>query len=536
MQHYQPFLLLGIVALVLLIACANVANLLLARGEARTREIGMRLALGCGRMRLVRQLLTESLVLGAAGTLCGIALAAAGIRLLPLLLQSGGQPVDNEFLLDGRVVLFTILISIGTVFCFGLVPAAQLSRLSPNAAVKNGSARTAHGALRGPGLLVSAQVALSFILLVSAGLLARTLIEAMHADLGFERRNVLLLEMIPPGNHERAMTFYDRLAERVQSMPGIRRASVTLHPPMAGYGGGFAEQVEIPGYPLPPGAPKLEIHQNRVGAGFFELLGARVLRGRVFDAHDTLHSRSVAVINQSLQQRYFGGQDPVGRVIRIGAANSRDAEIVGVVRDIRNNTIEEKPEPYIFLPYAQAANWAEATFMVETVGDPLHYANAIRRAGLEVSPEVEIAPPTTLESIVQERLQGSRATATAVGILALLGLVLAVIGLYGVLSYSVARRTREIGIRMALGASTRNTTGLELRRGMALAGIGAAVGLAGALAATRLLSNMLYNVSPHDPVTLAGVLATLAAVSLAACYVPARRAVRVNPAAAVREE
>ena len=545
MQHYQPILLLGIVGLVLLIACANVANLLLARGEARTREIGMRLALGCGRLRLVRQLLTESLVLGAVGAACGLMLASVGIRLLPAFFQmgaqveanSGGQPVANEFLLDGRVVLFTMVVSIATVFCSGLVPAVKLSRLSPNDSLKNGAPRVRRGVLRGPGLLVSSQVALSFVLLVSAGLLARTLIEAMHADLGFERKNVLLLEMVPQGNHESAMTFYNGLIDRLRSLPGVRRACVALRPPMAGYGGGFADQVAIPGYLLPPGAPKLEIRQNRVGSGFFEMLGAHLLRGRFFDAHDTAKSRVVAVINQTMEQRFFAGQDPVGRVIRVGLGDrARDTEIVGVVRDLRVNTIEEKPEPYIFLAYSQAASWTEATFMVETVGDPMHYANAVRRAGLEQGPETDISPPTTLENTVQDRLQGSRTTATAVGILAVLGLFLASIGLYGVMSYHVARRRREIGIRMAIGARVADIIRMVLRRGLTLVAIGATVGVVGALALARLLGNLLYNVSPHDPVTLAGVLAVMTAVSLMACYLPARRAVRVDPAVAVREE
>jgi len=547
MQNYQPFLLLGIVALVLLIACANVANLLLARGEARTREIGMRLALGCGRLRLIRQLLTESAVLGVAGAACGLLLAAGGIRLLPAFFQSGGQvqveansggqPIANEFLLDSRVMVFTVLVSVATVLCFGLVPAIRLSRLSASRTDKEEPARTRSVMLRGPGLLVSAQVALSLILLMSAGLLARTLLQAMHADLGFERKNVLLLEMVPPGNHDRAMVFYSGLIGHLQSLPGVRRACVALRPPMAGYGGGFSDQVAIPGYLLPPGAPKLEIRQNMVGPGFFELMGARLVRGRAFDTHDTTKSRNVAVINQTLAERYFAKQDPVGHVIRVGVGGrARDLEIVGVVRDMRVNTIEEKPEPYIFLAYPQAANWAEATFMVETNGDPMRYASAVRRMALALSPEVDIAPPTTLENTVQERLQGSRTTAAAVGILALLGLILASIGLYGVMSYSVARRTREIGIRMALGARLGNTVNLVLGRGMTLAGVGAAFGVLGALAVVRLLESMLYNVSPYDPLTLAIVLAVILAVSLVACYLPALRAARVNPAITVRDE
>lgn len=545
MQHYQPFLLLGIVALVLLIACANVANLLLARGEARTREIGMRLALGCSRLRLVRQLLTESAVLGVAGAACGLLLAAVGIRLLPIFFQSGGQveansggqPLANEFLLDSRVIVFTILVSVATVLCFGLIPAIRLSRLSASRMAKEETSHARSRMLRGPGLIVSAQVALSLILLMSAGLLARTLIQAMHADLGFERKNVLLLEMVPPGNHDRAMLFYNGLIDQVRSLPGVRRACVALRPPMAGYGGGFSDQVAIPGYLLPPGAPKLEIRQNMVGPGFFELLGARLLRGRVFDAHDTTKSHSIAVINQTMAERYFAHQDPVGHLIRVGVGGrARDMEIVGVVRDMRVNTIEEKPEPYIFLAYPQAANWAEATFMVETNGDPMHYASAVRRVALALSPEADIAPPTTLENTVQERLQGSRTTAAAVGILALLGLILASIGLYGVMSYSVARRTREIGIRMALGARLGNTVNLVLGRGMTLAGVGTAIGLLGALAAARLLANLLYNVSPYDPLTLAAVLAVMLAVSLVACYLPALRAARVDPAIAVRDE
>ncbi len=338
--------------------------------------------------------------------------------------------------------------------------------------------------------------------------------------------------MVPQGNHESAMTFYNGLIDRLRSLPGVRRACVALRPPMAGYGGGFADQVAIPGYLLPPGAPKLEIHQNRVGSGFFEILGAHLVRGRIFDAHDTAKSRVVAVINQTMEQRYFAGQDPVGRAIRVGLGDrARDMEIVGVVRDLRVNTIEEKPEPYIFLAYSQAASWTEATFMVETVGDPMHYANAVRRAGLEQGPETDISPPTTLENTVQDRLQGSRTTAAAVGILAVLGLFLASIGLYGVMSYHVARRTREIGIRMAIGARAADIIRMVLRRGLTLVAMGATVGVVGALALARLLGSLLYNVSPHDPVTLTGVLAVMAAVSLMACYLPARSAVQVDPAA-----
>ena len=536
-EHYTPVLLLGIVIVVLLIACANIANLLLARGEARTREIGMRLALGCGRMRLVRQLLTESLVLGVAGAAAGLALAAGGIRLLPALLAAGAEPVQAQFLLDARVLSFTLVVSLLTVLTFGLVPAIRLSRLAPNRAVKDGASHARGSVLRGTGTLVAAQVALSVILLMSAGLLVRTLVEAMHADLGFERKDVLLLEMVPPGNHERAMRFYNGLIERLHTLPGVRRACVALRPPMADYGGGFVTAVAIPGYPVAPGAPPVEMHQTMVGTDYFELLGIRLLRGRSFNAGDTPQSHRVVIVNESFAQRYFAGQDPVGHVIRIGQGDKAyDSEIVGVARNVRVNSIQERPEPYLFQSYSQAANWTEATFMLETSGDPMYYANAARAAGLALSPEVDIAPPTTLDRIVQYRLQDSRIFATSVGILALLGLILASIGLYGVMSYAVAQRTREIGIRMALGARVTETIGMILWRGLALVAIGAAVGVAGALASTRLLSHLLYNVSPRDPTTLAAVIAVMTTVCLLASYIPARRAARVDPMVALRED
>jgi putative ABC transport system permease protein len=533
---YQPFVLLGIVILVQLIACANVANLLLARGEARRRELGMRMALGCGRWRLFRQMLTESAVLGVAGTCGGLLLAAASVRLLPAVLAAIDASAQNEFAMDGRVLAFTLSVSLLTVLLFGLIPALRASRKDLFLAAKRDGAEHHKGILHGLGGLVAAQIALTLVLLTSAGLLMRTLVAMMRADLGFQCKNVLLLELAVPFEHNQAVPYYGELVNRLQETPGVRRACVTNRPPMASYSGGYSNQVDIPGYVLPAGAPKLEIKQTMVGAGYFEISGIQLLRGRFFDAHDTAQSRRVAIINQTMEDRYFSRTSAAGRVIRIGVGDkAKDYEIVGVVRDNRLSSIDEKPQPYLFLDYAQEG-WASATIMVETANDPWQYANTVKRMVRAINPGVEVYNTSTLEDEVKGLFQLPRVIVISVGLLAALGLSLAAIGLYGVLSYAGARRKREIGIRIALGGRYGATIWLMLRQGLALTAIGCVVGLAAAFAVTRLLASFLYGVSPRDPATFAGVVAVTLAVSLLASYLPARRAVRIDPVTALRED
>lgn len=533
---YRPFVLLGIVILVQLIACANVANLLLARGEARRRELGMRMALGCGRWRLFRQMLTESAVLGVVGTCGGLLLAAVSVRLLPSVLTAIDASAQNEFAMDGRVLAFTLSVSLLTVLLFGLIPALRASRNDLFLAAKRDGTEHHKGILRGLGGLVVAQIALTLVLLTSAGLLMRTLVAMMRADLGFQCKNVLLLELSVPFEHDQAVPFYDDLISRLQALPGVRRACVTNRPPMASYSGGYSNQVDIPGYVPPAGAPKLEIRQTMVGAGYFEISGIQLLRGRFFDAHDTAQSRRVAIINQTMEERYFAGPSPVGRVIRIGVGDkAKDYEIAGVVRDNRLSSIDEKPTPYLFLNYAQTG-WPSATIMVETTNDPQNYTASVKRMVKAVNPGVEVYRVSTLEDQVKSLFQLPRVIVVSVGLLAAIGLSLAAIGIYGVLSYAGARRKREIGIRMALGGQYAATIWLVLRQGLALTAIGCVVGLAVAFAATRLLASFLYGVGPHDPATFACVVAVTVAVSLPASYLPARRAVRIDPVTALRED
>ncbi|MFB3825651.1 MAG: ABC transporter permease [Bryobacteraceae bacterium] len=528
---YLALALLGIVGMVLLIACANVANLLLARAYARRHEIAIRVAVGGSRAQLVRQFLAESAVLGALGAVVGLLLAMWAIRGLPALMLPPNGYLHNEFYLDTRVMAATIALSALTVLLFGLAPAIATARADVNAALKRGAGATRRR-VRTRDALVALQVALSLVLLTGAGMFVRAYLNAANADLGFQRRGVLTMEISPPPRPSGVMAFYDELLARVRGLPGVRGAAVALRTPLAGHGGGMSSLVVIPGYEQPAAEGKLDIRYTAVGTDYFRVLGTRLLHGRVFGDHDHSQAPPVAIINETMARRFWPGQDPVGRHFLLG---EKDHEIAGVVEDVRVNAIEESPQPYMYVPVKQSSH-GSLTLMVETPGDPLALVNPVRAAMAGVDDRARATEISTISLLLKARLHFNRSGATVVTALGLVGLLLAAVGLYGVMSYNVTERRVEIGVRMALGAQYREALGMVLRRGLLLAGIGCAAGFAGALAGARTLAGMLYKVDPLDWQVYGAAVAVLLGVAALASYIPARRAARTDPNTVLRYE
>ncbi|MCA1615766.1 MAG: ABC transporter permease, partial [Acidobacteria bacterium] len=528
-------LLLAVVGLVLLIACANVANLLLARASARRREIAIRLALGAGRWRLVRQLLTESTALALIGGALGLFIALWTSDLLPSFFPQE-ETAALDFSLDARVLLFTLLLSIVTGLLFGLVPALQSTRPDLIGALKDDTAGASHGLSRFGlrGALVVAQVAISLVLLVSAGLFLRSLRNALNFDPGFDSNNLLLtsLEVKGPGTtREQAQQFYDELLGSVRELPGVKAASLTHVVPLSG--GGQRRGIIIEGYEPRPGEDT-ELNTNVVGPDFFQTMGIPLLAGRTFDGRDRKDAPAVVVVNEEFARRYYPGQDAVGKRLRTDSEGPF-MEIVGVARTARYRNLREQPLPFVYIPFSQE-HQRDMTLVVRTGGDPLDAVAGVRTAAQGVSKSVPLFNVTTMARHVGASIANDRMVAVLLGIFGGVALLLAVVGIYGVMSYAVARRTHEIGVRMALGAQRSDILNLVIRQGMAPVLVGGALGLAAAFALTRVMSGLLFGVSATDPGTFAGVALLLAGVALLACYIPARRAARVDPLLALRHE
>jgi predicted permease len=531
-------LLMGIVGIVLLIACANIANLLLARASRRRREVAIRLALGSGRGRLVRQLLTESVLLSLLGGAAGLLLAhwtldaLIGVRLpLPL-------PI-NDVAIDGRVLLFTIVLSIVTGIVFGLAPAVQASRADVVPTLKNeivpsgGGRRGLRSLFSLRQGLVVVQVALSLISLVTAGLFLRSLRQQQQIDPGFQTRGVLIatLNLARAGyTPARGQVFYDQLVDRASALPGVVHAAIASGPPLAG---GLARSV------FPEGADtttrdRVLVQVNAVGAGYFDTLGIPIVRGRGFARADTTQTPRVVVINQTMAQRFWPNQDPLGKRFKFFGDNDY-ATVVGVAKDSKYNAVAEAPVPFIYEAFAQRYS-AGATLHIRTAGDAASAAGSVRQAVQQLDPNVAIFNVRTLADQVSTSLQPLQMNVVLLGIFGALALLLASVGLYGVTNYSVAQRTREIGVRMALGADPRTVLGLVLGHGMRLVAAGLALGLAVALLGAGVLSALVTGVNPRDPATFAGTAFVLAIVALIANYIPAYRATRIDPLLALRSE
>jgi macrolide transport system ATP-binding/permease protein len=532
-------LLMVIVGVVLLIACANIANLLLARATARAREIAVRLALGAARPRLIRQLLTESLLLsllgGAVGLLIGYwtldLIRAAPIQLPPNFLQ--------QIAIDGRVLAFTLALAVGTGLLFGLVPALSASRPSLVPTLKNETTPVvagARGRFRWVSLrqaLVVAQVALSLIALVAAGLFLRSLQETQRIDPGFETNRVFALsfnlgrEGYTP---ERGLQFHERLLERAAALPGALSASVAQNRP---FQGGFARSVLLEGSEAAEQNRTL-VQVNTVTPGYFQTVGISLMRGRDFTPQDTADTPLVVVVNETMADRYFGGADAIGRRFRF-FGDTADTTIIGVARDAKYNGLVEDAQPFAYQPMTQAYNPA-ANLLVRARGDASGLAAEARVLMQQLDPQIAILNVGTLQDQVDQALAPQRLIVSLLGVFGVLALLLAAIGLYGVASFSVTQRTREIGIRMALGASRQTVLRLVLLQGLMLVAVGIAVGVLAAWLLAQGVSGLLVGVRPADPLTFAMTAAVLFAVAALASYVPARRATRIDPLLALRHE
>ncbi len=545
------FVLTGVVALVLLIACANVAGLLLARAVARRKETAVRLALGASRPRLIRQLLTESMLLAGLGGLLGLLLAWWCARLFLPLLSQGEIPPHLSFKPDLRVFGFTAAAALLTGVLFGLAPALLATRVELHAALKQDTHATSSRSARLSfgQVFVVAQVALSLLLLVGAGLFVRSLQKLRQVETGFARENVLVLKLEPVGSaskwrvRSQLMAFYNELLRRVETLPGVRRASLISYSPMSprewlmmGDGPESRSIVTAPGYTPPPGE-EIYTHWTQVYPNSFETLGIPLVAGRDFSPRDDQQAPRVAVINESMARRFFGNENPIGR--RFGLSNG-EVEIIGVVKDAKYRNLREQERPMFYLSFAQpGSDRGQMTLIVRTTGeqtDVAAIAAAMQREARALDPVMPMFQAETLTRQMDASLVRERLVATLSSAFGMLALVLACIGLYGLMAYDIARRTHEIGIRMALGASAGRVVQMALGETLWLVGIGLVLGLGAALAATRWVKSLLFGLQPHDPLTMGLAVLTLLVVATVAGYLPARRAAKVDPMIALRRE
>jgi predicted permease len=558
------FILMAVAGLVLLIACANVANLLLARAGRRQREMAVRLGIGAGRGRLLRQLLTESLLLAGLGGALGLLFAVWGSRFLLGLLASGAT--DNQSLaldvaIDGRKLTFAVAVALLTAVIFGLAPALQSTRLDLAASLKEGgSALSGGGQGRRGGaglrrlplgrLLVAAQIGLSLVLLIGAGLFMRSLRNLMGVDAGFERDRLVLVSITPRllgYDKARLGDLYRRLIERLEAVPGVRSASLSVYSLLGN--SATRSSISLPGY-VPRRDEELWTYESKVTPGYFQTVGMPVLAGRGFSMRDRQGAPKVVMVNETFVRRYLrrpaipqgapapgGVADAVGR--RFGftdPTHSRDLEIVGVVRDAKYFQLGLDGQPMVYLPVDQQPGELHDVEVRVAAGATPAVGGALRRVIAEVAPDLPVLRVATMNEQVARSLAPQRAVARLAGFFGLLALVLAAVGLYGVMSYSVARRTNEIGLRMALGAPRGQVVGLVMRDTARVIAVGVAAGLAGALAGTRVAASQLFGVSARDPATMLAATLAMVAVALAAGFLPARRAADTDPMVALRSE
>jgi predicted permease len=539
------WLLTGAVACLLLVACANVTNLLLVRGDSRARELAVRSALGATFDRLVRQLLAEGLLLALTGAALGLALASAGVRVL-LALDPTSLPPLSPVRLDLAVVAFTTALAVVTTLLIGVVPAIRVERGNVVATLREGSPQTTSGARhhRLRGLLVVTEVTLAVALVIGAALMGRTLGALGRIPLGFAPDRVLTLRVSLPATRyatpERVTDAYRRVIDDIRGLPGVTAAGLVRALPLATTIGDWG--VDVEGYEEPPGRNAKGDWQV-VSDGAFEAMGVRVVDGRAFTAADTASAQPVLVVNETMARAYWPNGRAVGGRVRIGSAADRPwAVVVGVVADERHNGVTSAPKEKFYAPYGQwttltAGNVVRSAFLVlRTADDPRALAGPVRDAVRRLDPNLPVASVRTMREVVAAALATPRLTGTLLGMFAATALVLAVVGLYGVLSFVVARRTHEIGIRLAIGADRGQVLRMVLRHGLALAAAGVICGVALAAAGTRYMASLLYEVAPLDAVTFTAVPLVLIGVAALASLVPALRAIRVSPTVALRLE
>lgn len=533
-------ILLGAVGCVLLIACANVANLLLARAMTRHKEMAIRSALGASRMRVVRQLLTESVLLSLAGGALGLILA---VWWSDLLITLGKQNIPRALQvgLDWRVLGFTLLVSVLTGVIFGLVPALHSSKTELTESLKEGARGSGEGARRNGirGVLVVSELAIAVVLLVGAGLLIQSLWRLRQVNPGFDSQNLLTFVVgIPEVKYPTAKQaqFYRELITRIESLPGVSSASSVIPLPLSG--DRFSISFETEGRPIAKGdQPSADFFV--IEDGYFKTLGVSILKGRNFNERDSKQAPGVTIVNQAFARKFFPNEDPIGKRIKPGISTDSDEpamrEIVGVVADVRNRNLSSELRAGYFIPAAQIP-FNQMTMVVRTTNDPHSVITAVQNEVHSMDAEVPVFNVKTMDEHIAATVAAPRFNATLLVIFAAVALVLTIVGLYGVMSYSVVQRTNEIGIRMALGAQTRDVLRLIVSQGFKLVLLGLAIGLAGAFALTRVIASLLFGVSTRDPLTFAAVAGILAFVALLACYIPARRATRLDPLRALHYE
>ncbi len=532
--------LIGAVGFVLLIACVNVANLLLARATAREREIAIRMALGSGRIRLIRQLLTESVMLALAGGGAGLLLAFWGVDLLTAIAPSD-IPGIAEARIDLRVLLFAMAVSVVTALLFGLIPALHSTKTNFNESLKEGGRSATEGA-RGRSLrsiLVVAEVVLSLVLLACAGLMIRSFIHLQSVDPGFNTDNLVTMSVNCPSlrypDNAQALAFYKNVVDRVADSPGVESAAVSSALPLGGGGFYLGRVLLIEGHPEPPAGPDHETQWNVISPGYFQTTGIKLLRGRAFDERDAEKSNPVIIINETMARRMFHDEDPIGKRIRSWRDENLLREIVGVVQDVRYYGLGDELRGLVYIPHTQNT-WRLMLLSVRTTGDAANLIGSIRDQIWSVDKDIAIANPKTMKETLAQSVAPQRFSTLLLAIFAALAMALAAVGIYSVLSYSVTQRAHELGIRMALGARAGDVIRLVVAHGMKLTLTGVAIGLASAFALTRLMKSLLYEVSATDPLTFILIPLILTGVALAASFIPARRATRVDPVEALRHE
>ncbi len=529
-------ILMAVSVVVMLIVCANVANLLLARTVSRQRELGIRLALGAGRARLARQLLTETFVLAGAGALAALPLAAWMAEALPSLVPPVGAPVLVGFSLNTRILSFTILACMAAALISGAAPALFSLRSDVNETLKKGgrSGMAAAHSHRARGALVVAEVALAMVALAGAGLFVRSFRNARAIDPGFDRDHVLLARFYLTSSaysNDEAQQFCLRLREGMRTAPGVTDVNYADYAPLGSSAGPY-HAVEIEGYVPAPGE-QVQVNRTIVAPGHFRLLRIPLLQGRDFTEHDEAQSAPVMIVNETFARRFFGGADPVGRKVkRWGVWHT----VVGMVKDSKYFNPVGPALAHFYMPFRQRYDGMDVYFFIRTEGDPRRALAVLRREVAAAGPNAGAYHAMTLRDWTEVTLLAQKVAASLLVVLGLISLALATVGLYSVMAYAVTQRTQEIGVRMALGAQPREVLGAVLRQGMKLAAAGLVIGTAAAFALTRLAANMLVKVSAADPATFAAAAAFLAAVALIASYLPAWRATRVDPVVALRWE
>jgi putative ABC transport system permease protein len=530
------WLLFAAVGVILLIACANLANLLLARGLSRHREIAVRAAMGASRWRLIRQLLTETTLIGLVGGAGGVLLAYWGLSALLKLPQNFVSA--TEVTLDARVLIFALAVSVITGWLFGLAPAINLAKPQLQSFLREGSRGSGEAARwnRVRGGFVVLQVALSLLLLVGAGLLIRSFDKLLRVDVGFKPEQLLSLEYRLPRNKyskpEAQWNFHRQVTEQVQQIPGVKSASLVRGLPFSGNGG--TTNIILPDRELPAQGMEPEVMFNTVMPNYFETIGIPIIKGRTFGNEDRADSPGVLIINKTMAERFWPGQDPLGKQIKFPQDGSTGT-VVGVVGDAKHYVIDEPPRPQLYGAYSQGPG-IFATLVIRTTVDPLSLTEQVRQAVWKVDSDQPMWKIRTVEFLVSRSVADRKFLMALMGIFAGLALLLTMIGLYGVISYLVNQRTQEIGIRMALGAQMGQILRMVLKQGMLLVLIGVALGLGSAWILTRLMSRLLYQTSATDPVTFTTIAVLLIVVALLACYLPARRATKVDPMVALRYE